>query len=50
MDSLEQMEMMGDALNEVFGQEYDVEGPELDCPMCGTYGSCDCESSDLEKF
>ena len=28
-----------------FGKDYDPDGPELDCPMCGTYGSCDCESS-----
>lgn len=33
---------------EVFGQEYEL--IELDCPMCGTYGECDCESSDTDKF
>jgi hypothetical protein len=51
--TMEKMETMGDALDELreaFGKDYDMEGPELNCPMCGTYGYCECESSDLDKF
>jgi hypothetical protein len=32
-----------------FGKEYDL-SLELACRLCGSYGACDCEVSDLEKF
>jgi hypothetical protein len=45
-------EVMGDALEEVreaFGKEYDL-SLELECRLCGSYGHCDCEVLDLERF
>jgi hypothetical protein len=57
----EELEMMGDALEEfnkavedLFGKEYDLSPEELNCPVCGSYGACDCESpanriAELEK-
>jgi hypothetical protein len=52
MYEMNDFELMGDALDEVqeaFGKDYEV-GPDLACPFCGTYGFCDCESSDLGNF
>jgi hypothetical protein len=45
-------EFMGDAYEEIyraFGGEYEID-LELDCPVCGTYGYCDCQTTDLDKF
>jgi hypothetical protein len=36
-------------VKEAFGKEYDL-SLELACRLCGSYGACDCEVSDLEKF
>jgi len=44
-------ELEGDALDdlrEAFGKEYDMDGPELNCDMCGSYGACDCSKVEVE--
>lgn len=48
--TVEDVLSMADAFEEVFGQDYDPTLPELDCPVCGTYAYCDCQTTDLEKF